>query len=84
MTDDRREGAVNCGCGFRCAHDVAERLDREPAESPRAREGAEEVIEMFLCESAFLFLRPNHLYRFKVDQACQKCLNIEEKGRLRG
>lgn len=44
------------------------------AEQPTIKES--EVTEMYLCEVAHLFLRPNQLYRFIVAPDCQKCIDL--------
>ena len=41
-----------------------------------------EVLDLFLCESQRLVLRPGQLYRFRVDPDCEKCKAIEAEGEL--
>jgi hypothetical protein len=36
----------------------------------------EKVIEMALCETQILFLRPNQLYRFVVIPGCAECARL--------
>jgi hypothetical protein len=37
-------------------------------------------LELFLCETQFLILKPNITYRFNVDKNCQKCKFLERYG----
>ena len=45
-------------------------------EVERLRGAAEEPLEMCLCESHRLILRPGKLYRFRVDPDCEKCVEM--------
>lgn len=42
----------------------------------------QEVIEMALCESVRLGLRPGILYRFKAYDDCEMCLKMEREHKL--
>jgi hypothetical protein len=49
------------------------------------REGySDEIIEpvdvRFLCESQSIYLKPNHIYKFKVDFNCDKCKELNVYG----
>jgi len=35
-----------------------------------------DICELMLCESERLILRPNLLYRFTVDEECERCKQI--------
>ena len=37
------------------------------------------VVEMFLCESRRVTLKPWTLYRFKVNPMCQECVRLAEE-----
>ena len=39
-----------------------------------------QVVEMRLCESERLFIKPDQLYRFSVAENCQRCKEIAEAG----
>ena len=39
-----------------------------------------EVVELALCESERLVLKPNQLYIFKVYEDCEACKRIEKAG----
>jgi hypothetical protein len=39
----------------------------------------DDVWNMFLCESRAVYLRPDRLYRFKVDRNCPKCVRLAKK-----
>lgn len=39
------------------------------------------VVDLMLCESVKLVLKPNTLYRFTVDSTCADCLKIELEGK---
>jgi hypothetical protein len=45
-----------------------------------ARENVD-VCELFLCEQIKLVLRPNQLYKFKVDPNCKTCQELEAAGK---
>ncbi len=36
----------------------------------------EQVVELYLCESQSLVLKPNTLYWFRVDAKCERCKSI--------
>jgi len=38
----------------------------------------EDVMELCLCESSKLVLKPDKLYRFVVDRECSDCLAMEK------
>jgi hypothetical protein len=41
-------------------------------------------LEMFLCESERLVLRPDQPYIFRVDKTCSACVRIANDGRIPG
>lgn len=41
----------------------------------------QEPLELRLCETGHLFLKPNQLYRFTVDPDCKECVRMAEIAR---
>lgn len=37
------------------------------------------IQRLFLCEADKVFLRPNELYFFVVDESCDECVELREK-----
>lgn len=40
----------------------------------------DDVLEMFLCETERVILKPNQLYRFNVDPNCDRCKYLAKEG----
>lgn len=35
------------------------------------------VVVLNLCESEILFLKPNQIYKFEVDEKCKRCIQLK-------
>jgi hypothetical protein len=50
-------------------------------ETRQTSEIPKNYIELRLCETEFLILKPNVFYMFTVDPNCSRCIELEEIGK---